>query len=79
MYLLDSLPSILVYIYPEHMIKWRTDFYTKKNIVYNLYKCDGLSEPRREKTGFFARAKTVKGADQLCGNRTTDQRLFFRK
>ena len=35
------------------------------------------SEPRREKTRFFAYAKT-KGADQLRSNCEADQRLCFR-
>ena len=34
-------------------------------------------EPRREKTGIFAYAKT-KDADQLRGNCEADQRLYFR-
>ena len=40
-------------------------------------RCEHLFEPRYEKTGFLHICEN-KGADQLCSNHTTDQRLCFR-
>ena len=44
--------------------------------VYFLLLFAVLNEPRHEKTGFCICEN--KAADQLCGNRTADQRLCFR-